>query len=212
MKQLLSDRTASLLIVLTERPAGLRLADLARLIGAPLSSTQRVVESLLDDGVVIRDGASRPRYRIAPEVPAGALAQLAGWKLPPARVGELRQSTAAMDAYGAYAEPSRVDLDTRLRDAMSRPGVAARLRDMAERLVWWQRPERTLRRPAKLIAQAMSIGTDEDAATVETVFGVEALRQVLATAPPGVFDARRWDHWHLRFGYRRTPPLPTRLT
>jgi hypothetical protein len=56
----------------------------------------------------------------------------------------------------------------------------------------------------------MAIGTTEDAELAEHVFGEEAMRIALATAPPGVFDRRRWDLWHLRFGYRRTPPLPTR--
>jgi hypothetical protein len=82
---------------------------------------------------------------------------------------------------------------------------------MATRLAWWQPAAQTLRRPERLIAQAMAIGTSEDAERVEMIFGTEAMRRVLAGAPAGIFGSRRWDYWHLRFGYRRTPPLPTRL-
>ena len=81
---------------------------------------------------------------------------------------------------------------------------------MAERLVWWQRAGQTLRRPERLIAQVMAVGTGADAEWVEAIFGTEAMRRVLAATPAGTFDPRRWDYWHLRFGYLRTPPLPTR--
>ena len=51
MKQMLSERTAATLVALTERPPGLRLAELAKLTGSPLSSAQRTVEALLDEGL-----------------------------------------------------------------------------------------------------------------------------------------------------------------
>ena len=207
MKQMLSERTAAALVALTGRPSGLRLAELARLTGSPLSSAQRTVEALLDEGLLVREGDRRPRYRMAPEAPADALATLAGWRLTRRRAAQIRQQTAAMEG---DANLPRLDLETRLREAMTSREAAEGISDMAERLVWWQRAEQTLRRPERLIAQAMAIGTSEDADRVEAVFGTEAMRRVLAGAPAGIFDPRRWDYWHLRFGYRRTPPLPTR--
>ena len=107
-------------------------------------------------------------------------------------------------------ELPRLNLEARLHTAMTSWEAAERISDMAERLVWWQRVEQTLRRPERLIAQAMAVGTSEDAERVEAIFGTEAMRRVLAAAPAGIFDTRRWDYWHLRFGYVRTPPLPTR--
>lgn len=207
MKRMLSDRTAAALVALAERPTGLRLAELAKLTGAPLSSAQRTVEALLGEGVVVREGESRPRYRVAPEVPVDALSKLAEWRLSPARARRIRQQVAAME--GDPRLP-RLDLEVRLREAMADPQEAERLKDMAERLIWWQPAEQTLRRPERLIAQAMAVGTSQDTQQVEAIFGTEALRRVLAAAPAGIFDPRRWDYWHLRFGYSRTPPLPTR--
>jgi hypothetical protein len=207
MKQMLSERTAATLVALTARPAGLRLAELAKVSGGPLSSAQRNIESLLDEGLVIRDGERRPRYRVAPDAPADALLRLAIWRLSPTRAFLIRQQVGAMEG---DAELPRLDLASRLERATKDPETRARLTDMAERLIWWQRAEQSLRRPERLIAQAMAIGTSDDADLVETIFGIESLRQVLADAPPGIFDARKWDYWHLRFGYRRTPPLPTR--
>ena len=207
MKQMLSERTAAALVALAERPSGLRLAEVAKLMGAPLSSAQRTVEALLDEGLVVREGASRPRYRLAPEAPADALSKLATWRLTQRRAAQIRQQTAAMEG---DANLPRLDLEARLREALTSREAAEQIEDMAERLVWWQRVAQTLRRPERLIAQAMAVGTSEDAERVEAIFGTEAMRRVLAAAPAGIFDARRWDYWHLRFGYRRTPPLPTR--
>lgn len=207
MRQMLSERTAAALVALAERPSGLRLAEVAKLMGAPLSSAQRTVEALLDEGLVVRDGASRPRYRLAPEAPADALSKLARWRLTQRRAAQIRQQTAAMEG---DANLPRLDLEARLREALTSREAAERVSDMAERLVWWQRAEQTLRRPERLIAQAMAVGTSEDAERVEAIFGTEAMRRVLAAAPAGIFDPRRWDYWHLRFGYLRTPLLPTR--
>jgi hypothetical protein len=204
---MLSERTAAALVALTERPSGLRLAELARLTGAPLSSAQRTVEALLDEGLIVRVGEKRPQYRMAPEAPVDGLAALAAWRLPPGREALIRQQAAAM---ARDADLPRLDLGSCLREASEDPQTAASLAEMAERLTWWQPAARTLRRPERLIAQAMAVGTSRDLDRVEAVFGTEAMRRVLAAAPPGVFGTRRWDYWHLRFGYGRTPPLPRR--
>ncbi len=45
---------------------------------------------------------------------------------------------------------------------------------------------------------------------VHSIWGVDALRAVLADAPPGVFDRRSWSYWHARFGIAPVPPLPRR--
>jgi hypothetical protein len=209
MKHLLSERVAETLVALAARPAGLRLAQIAKLTGAPLSSVQRTVESLLDEGIAVTDRTSRPKYRIAPEAPGYALTALAEWKLTSDRAFAIRQQIAAME--GDEALP-RLDLDARLRDELRDPATATRLGAMARRLVWWEPAALTLARPERLILAAMAIGLDEDIEQIRSLFGTEAMRQVLADSPPGVFSPRQWTYWHAVFGYRRIPPLPARST
>jgi hypothetical protein len=42
------------------------------------------------------------------------------------------------------------------------------------------------------------------------VLGRDAFRKVLENPPPGVFDKRSWNYWHLVFGLTSVPPLPER--
>jgi hypothetical protein len=207
MKGMLSERTAATLVALSACPAGLRLAELARVTGGPLSSAQRNIESLLDDGLVVREGERRPRYRLAPDAPADALSTLAQWRLLPSRARLIRQQVEAM---ASDAHLPRLDLDSRLQSALEDSDTKQRVIDMAQRLIWWQKAEQSIRRPERIVAQVMAIGTSDDADFFQTIFGLEAMRQVLAGAPAGIFDARKWDYWHLRLGYKRTPPLPAR--
>lgn len=85
------------------------------------------------------------------------------------------------------------------------------LRAVARRLIWWQDPETSLAQPERLIAQVMTLGTWEDVELIREVYGEDALRAVLASPPPGVFDARSWSYWHVRFGTEGVPPLPRRF-
>lgn len=85
------------------------------------------------------------------------------------------------------------------------------LREVARRLIWWQDANASLAQPERLIAQVMTLGTWEDVELIREVYGEDALRAVLATPPPGVFDARSWSYWHVRFGWRQIPPLPRRF-
>ena len=84
------------------------------------------------------------------------------------------------------------------------------LAQLARRLVWWKPPEETLRAPDRLIAQVMALGTWDDIELAKRHWGVDAFRRVLATPPPGVFDPRSWNYWHVVFGFFPTPPLPVR--
>ena len=81
---------------------------------------------------------------------------------------------------------------------------------LARRLVWWKPPEEALRAPERVIAQVMALGTWDDIETAKRHWGIEAFRRVLAAPPPGVFDRRSWNYWHVVFGIAPTPPLPVR--
>lgn len=107
MKQMLSERTAAVLVALSARESGLRLAEIANLTGAPLSTVQTTIKGLLDEGLAVAVGASRPKYRLAPDAPAEALRQIAEWRLQPSRSAAIHQQAAASDVPGPRLGPAR---------------------------------------------------------------------------------------------------------
>ena len=84
------------------------------------------------------------------------------------------------------------------------------LERVASRLIWWKPPEEALESPNRFLAQVMTYGTVEDLAIARRHFPEAAFREVLAAAPPGVFDPRSWSYWHLVFGIEPVPELPRR--
>lgn len=82
---------------------------------------------------------------------------------------------------------------------------------VARRVVWFKEPPEALADPVHFLAQAMTYGTIEDLRTLAGHVGPEDYAFVLDHAPPGVFDARSWAYWHLRFGSYPPPPLPVRF-
>jgi len=84
------------------------------------------------------------------------------------------------------------------------------LKRIAQKLLWWQPPEVSLATPLRLACQVMVWGTWEDVLQARAILGDELFRRALQQAPPGIFDARSWNYWHLVFGITPVPPLPTR--
>ena len=73
MDGLIRSRIAlELALVLSQRPQGARLAELARAVAAPLSSAQAGLKVLLRDGLAEAFGEGRPRYRSRAVHPAHA--------------------------------------------------------------------------------------------------------------------------------------------
>lgn len=85
-----------------------------------------------------------------------------------------------------------------------------RLLDLAAKLIWWKSPDEALADERRFLAQAMTFGSWDDMQVVVSTYGEDALRTVLADAPPGVFDRRSWAYWHARFGIEPVPSLPRR--
>ena len=71
---------------------------------------------------------------------------------------------------------------------------------------------RTRRSPIErlFLAQAMTLGNWEDMLLVRAAYGDDALRATLEDAPPGMFDQRSWNYWHLVLGRSPVPPMPRR--
>lgn len=73
MDGLIRSRIAlELALVLSQRPHGARMAELARAVGAPLSSAQAGLNVLVRDGLAEPFGERRPRYRSRTAHPAHA--------------------------------------------------------------------------------------------------------------------------------------------
>jgi hypothetical protein len=59
-----------IVLALTQTPNGLRLADIGRIIGSPVSSVQTALRVLIANRLVERGDVEPPRYSLAPRHPA----------------------------------------------------------------------------------------------------------------------------------------------
>ena len=89
------------------------------------------------------------------------------------------------------------------------------MKRMAQRYIWWQPPEASVRDPRRVIAQVMDVGTLEDIQSLAEAVGRNTLFGVLEFARPGWFRPRSWAFWHTTLGRTsagRIPPIPSRRT
>ena len=82
---------------------------------------------------------------------------------------------------------------------------------VARRVIWFEEPEKALTDPLRLLAHVMTYGTVEDLTALHGIVTDDDYIEVLEHPPPGIFDARSWAYWNLKFGRYPTPPLPTRF-
>jgi predicted nucleotidyltransferase len=96
--------------VLDQRPDGIRLSELADVLQAPLSSAQRAVSSLAEDGLVIPRGEQPDRrYVLNREHPAiGALVEFALRKLPAQEAIDLASRANPAVAFAGRDETGHV--------------------------------------------------------------------------------------------------------
>jgi hypothetical protein len=87
--------------------------------------------------------------------------------------------------------------------------AASRSEALALRYVWWQSAAETLASPETLLRQILKIGTADDYVTGCALWGEDAFKRALTSAPPGSLDERSWEFWHRHYGLPETP-LPRR--
>ncbi len=85
MRLIASSIALDLIVALTQRRDGARLAELAMAVRAPLSATQSAMRMLLADAVVERDPSRRPRYRLRDAHPASRILVELAARVAPAR-------------------------------------------------------------------------------------------------------------------------------
>lgn len=81
---------------------------------------------------------------------------------------------------------------------------------VARRTIWFKTPEEALRDPIHFIAHVLTYGAHRDVEVLRRHVSDEELVEAIENAPPGVFDARSWTYWNLKFGRTPAPPLPER--
>ncbi|MFL9922362.1 hypothetical protein PQR75_45405 [Paraburkholderia fungorum] len=84
---------------------------------------------------------------------------------------------------------------------------------LAQKYIWWKTPDEAIAMPERVVAQVMNIGDYGDVQEMVADVGDNGLREVIAHAEIGQFDARSWAYWHYRLGLAKpgdVPPLPTR--
>lgn len=80
---------------------------------------------------------------------------------------------------------------------------------VAKKVAWYDSPAETLADLPAFLAQVMVYGSAADVETVERFVPAGEFRDVLRSAPAGIFTEEAWRRWHERFGMP-VPPLPRR--
>ena len=84
------------------------------------------------------------------------------------------------------------------------------LRELAERLIWFEPPDKALADTARFMAYAFARATAPQMALLRGLLDDDALRAALDQAPPGIIDARSWSYWNLMLDRWPAPPMPVR--
>src|SRR5271165_6136060 len=127
--------------------------------------------------------------------------------LRPARGGRMRND---FHRGGGRSRPSsRRDRIAGRRNVKPLP-LNDETRVLAQRLVWFEPPEKALADPVRFLAYAFARATHEELKALRAYVDDANLREALDHAPPGVIDPRSWAYWNLRLGRYPAPPMPRR--
>jgi len=88
--------------------------------------------------------------------------------------------------------------------------LSDKLLPVARKVFWWGTPEEALQDVPRFVAQVMTYGDWQDVQTTLSVLGEGAFERALESPPPGVFDRKSWNYWHLFLGRNTVPPVPKR--
>jgi hypothetical protein len=83
-------------------------------------------------------------------------------------------------------------------------------RAMAQRVIWFEKPEQALADVARFLAYALTYATPQDVAVIRSVVTDDQLRDALDRMPPGIIDERSWAYWNSKLGRWPPPPSPRR--
>ena len=81
---------------------------------------------------------------------------------------------------------------------------------LAQRMIWFESPDKALADPIRFVAYVMAHATPEDLTVVRRYLSEDDFREALDKAPHGIIDPRSWAYWNSRFGRYPAPPMPRR--
>ena len=88
--------------------------------------------------------------------------------------------------------------------------ITQETRTVAQRIVWFEPPEKALSNPARFLAYAIRYALAEDMRLIRRYESEDEFREALDQAPPGTIDPRSWAYWNLKIGRYPAPPMPKR--
>ncbi|HKN10327.1 MAG TPA: hypothetical protein VJ376_12720 [Pseudomonadota bacterium] len=87
----------------------------------------------------------------------------------------------------------------------------ADLLGVADRVVWFEPPERALDDTIRFLTYVMTYATTEEISVVHRYVELDDFREALEQAPPGIMDERSWAYWNIVTGRYPVPPMPRRV-
>jgi hypothetical protein len=85
------------------------------------------------------------------------------------------------------------------------------LRAVARRVIWFEEPEEALKYPRQFLTYLMTYGSREDVEVARRHYTDSDFEKALDDPVPGIFDARSWREWNIRYHHVPIPPLPKRV-
>jgi hypothetical protein len=80
--------------------------------------------------------------------------------------------------------------------------------ELGRKYIWWEPIGDQPHSEARIIAQAMNLGTFDDIRRLETTLGHERLAGVMLRAAPGWLSDRSWEFWRGRLSFALGEPMP----
>ena len=77
---------------------------------------------------------------------------------------------------------------------------------IAQRVIWFEPPEKALSDTARFMAYAMANAGPQDMAVIRTYVSDQQFLAAIDAAPPGIIDPRSWSYWNLVVANRHPPP------
>lgn len=96
---------------------------------------------------------------------------------------------------------------------MSMPAIPLndRTKEISERIIWFESPEKALDDPVRFMAYALRYAELDDINYLRKNYINDTdLQTILETAPAGIIDARSWAYWNAVVGRFPTPSMPQR--